>query len=79
MSLEKIFNAERLYNDIVDYYIDNKGVSKEDANKIAQTVITRELERYICKDSICGHLSFDHIKNQNTCTIIDCQCRKFVK
>ena len=59
--------------------MDKKGVSKADANKIAQSVITRELERYICKDNRCGHLSYDHIKNQNTCTIVDCQCRKFVK
>jgi len=79
VSLEKTFNAERLYNHIVHYYIDKKGVSKVDANKIAQSVITRELERYVCKDSRCGHLSYDHIKNQSTCTIIDCQCGKFVK
>ena len=79
MSLEKTFNAEQLYNHIVHYYMDKKGVSKTDANKIAQSVITRELERYISKESSCGHSSYDHIKNQNTCTIIDCQCRKFVK
>ena len=62
MSLEKTFDAERLYNHIVHYYIDKKGVSKADANKIAQSIITRELERYICKDGRCGHLSYDHIK-----------------
>ena len=59
--------------------MDKKCVSKEDANKIAQSVITRELERYVCKDIKCSHLSYDHIKNQDTCTIIDCHCRKFVK
>ena len=79
MSLEKTFNAERLYNHIVHYYIDKKGASKEYANKIAQSIITRERERYVCKDSRCGHLSFDHVKNQNTCVIINCQCTKFVK
>jgi len=79
MKLKKPFNPDVLYNHIVHYYIDKKGVSKVDANKIAQSVITRELERYVCKDSRCGHLSYDHIKNQNTCTIIDCQCGKFVK
>ena len=47
--------------------------------KIAQKVITRELQRYVCKDSRCGHLSYDHIKNQDTCIIIDCSCTKFVK
>jgi len=79
MKLKKPFSPDVLYNHIVHYYIDKKGVSKADANKIAQSVITRELERYVCKDSGCGHLSYDHIKNQSTCTIIDCQCGKFVK
>ena len=59
--------------------MDKKGISKENANKIAQSIITRELERHVCKDSKCGHLSYDHIKNQNTCTILTCGCQKFVK
>ena len=79
MKLEKPFNSELLYNHIVHYYIDKKGITKEDANKIAQKVITRELQRHVCKDSRCGHLSYDHIKNQDTCIIIDCPCTKFVK
>jgi hypothetical protein len=79
MKLEKPFNSELLYNHIVHYYIDKKGITKEEANKIAQKVITRELQRYVCKDSKCGHLSYDHIKNQDTCIIIDCPCTKFVK
>ena len=79
MKLEKSFNSEQLYNHIVHYYIDKKGITKEEANKIAQKVITRELQRYVCKDSKCGHLSYDHIKNQDTCIIIDCPCTKFVK
>ena len=66
MKLEKPFNSELLYNHIVHYYIDKKG-------------ITKELQRYVCKDSKCGHLSYDHIKNQDTCIIIDCPCTKFVK
>ena len=79
MKLEKPFNSELLYNHIVHYYIDKKGITKEEANKIAQKVITRELQRYVCKDSRCGHLSYDHIKNQDTCIIIDCPCTKFIK
>ena len=43
MKLEKPFNPEMLYNHIVHYYIDKKGITKEEANKIAQKVITREL------------------------------------
>ena len=79
MKLKKPFNPEMLYNHIVHYYIDKKGVTKEDANKIAQNVIVRELQRYVCQDSRCGHLSYDHIKNQDTCINIDCPCTKFVK
>ncbi len=79
MKMEKPFNPEILYNHIVHYYIDKKGNTKEEANKIAQNVITRELQRHVCKNSKCNHLSFDHIKNQNTCIIIDCQCTKFIK
>ena len=79
MKLEKPFNSELLYNHIVHYYIDKKGVTKEEANKIAQKIITRELQRYVCKDSRCGHLYYDHIKNQDTCIIMDCSCTKFVR
>ncbi len=49
MKLEKPFNPEMLYNHIVHYYIDKKGITKEEANKIAQNVITRELQRHVCK------------------------------
>ena len=70
MKLEKPFNSELLYNHIVHYYIDKKGITKEDANKIAQKVITRELQRHVCKDSRCGHLSYDHIKNQDKIFLI---------
>ena len=55
MKLEKPLNSELLYNHIVHYYIDKKGITKDEANKIAQKVITRELQRYVCKDSRCGH------------------------
>jgi len=51
-----------LYNHIVHYYIDKKGVTKEDANKIAQNVISKELQRHICQDTRCKHLSSDHIE-----------------
>ena len=78
MKMQKPFNPEILNNHIVHYYIDKKGNTKEEANKIAQNVITRELQRNICQDARCKHLSYDHIKNQDTCIIIDCQCTKFV-
>ena len=79
VELEKTFDSDLLYNHIVHYYIDKKGCTKEDANKIAQNVISKELQRHICQDTRCKHLSSDHIRNQDTCIIVDCPCTKFVK
>ena len=78
MKIKKPFSPEVLYNHIVHYYIDKKGVTIDEANKIAQNIITRELQRHVCQDVRCKHLSSDHIKNQDTCITIDCPCTKFV-
>jgi len=79
MILEKTFNPDILYNHIVHYYIDKKGYSKEEANAIAQKVITKESQRRICKNSRCHHMSHEHIRNNGTCFVLDCRCTKFVK
>ncbi len=79
VELEKTFDSDHLYNHIVHYYIDKKGCTKEDANKIAQKVIVRELQRRICKNNKCRHMSHDHIRNDGTCFVLDCSCTKFVK
>jgi len=75
--LEKQFNSEILYNRIVHYYMDKKGYSKEKANSIAQLVVTREAQRRICKNEGCKHFSHDHIRNSETCLVIDCNCKNF--
>ena len=72
------FDPNELYNRIVHYYIDKKGYSKEQANQIAQKVIQREKSRRKCKNVSCGHPVDDHIRNNETCLVIDCDCRKFV-
>jgi hypothetical protein len=77
--IEKEFNSEMLYNKIVHYYIDKKGYSKEKANSIAQGVIKREIERRICKNLKCKHSMDDHIRNAETCLILNCDCVKFSK
>ena len=79
MKLEKQFDPDFLYNHIVHYYIDKKKCTKEEANKIAQKVINREHQRRICKNPKCNHMSHDHIRNGDTCFILDCSCTKFVK
>ena len=68
-----------LYNKIVHFYIDKKGNSKEQANAIAQRVIKREIERRMCKNFKCKHSLDDHIRNSDTCLVLNCDCRKFVK
>ena len=76
--IEKEFNSEMLYNKIVHFYIDKKGYSKEQANSIAQRVIKREIERRMCKNFKCKHSMDDHIRNRETCLVLECDCRKFL-
>lgn len=77
--LEKQFDATVLYNRIVHYYVDKKGYSKDKANTIAQSVVTRETERRICKNKKCRHFLHDHIRNSETCLVPYCECSKFIQ
>ena len=51
MKLKKPFSPDVLYNHIVHYYIDKKGITKEEANKIAQNIITSYTQLSINNDS----------------------------
>ena len=53
--IERGFNAEKLYNDVVHYYIDKKGQTPDQANHIARIVVTRETKRRTCLSLI--HIS----------------------
>jgi hypothetical protein len=77
--LEKQFNPNFLYNGIVHFYIDKKGYSKEKANSIAQIVVKKETQRRICKNELCKHFSHNHIRNGETCLVVDCKCIEFTK
>jgi hypothetical protein len=79
MKLEKTFDPDLLYNHIVHYYVDKKGYNKEQANEIAQKIITKESQRRICKNNRCRHMSHKHIKNQGICFVLHCTCTEFVK
>ena len=74
--VERWFDAEKLYNDVVHFYIDKKGQSQEEANRIARIVVRRESKRRKCHH--CGHMNYDHIRNVGTCLYRNCQCSKFV-
>ncbi|MEK6961665.1 MAG: hypothetical protein AABX15_00115 [Thermoproteota archaeon] len=76
--VEKSFDPEILYTKIVHYYVD-KGHTKEQANNIAQAIIKREAKRRICKNVNCSHSSNEHIRQSQTCLVLDCSCTSFVK
>lgn len=73
------FRGDKLYSKIVHFYIDKKNYSKEQANSIAQRIIQREIKRRVCKNIKCGHLLNDHIGTSQTCLVLECDCRKFMK
>ena len=77
--LEKTFEPDLLYNKIVHYYVDKKRYTIEQANQIAQNVIKREINRRKCKNLQCGHLLSEHIRNAETCLVLNCNCTKFIK
>ena len=77
--LEKQFNSDLLYNKVVHFYMDKKGYSKKKANRIAQAIVKREIQRRICKNELCKHFSYDHIRNGEVCLVVDCKCKEFTK
>jgi hypothetical protein len=77
--LEKQFNPSFVYSGIVHFYIDKKGYSKIKANGIAQAIVRREIQRRICKNVLCNHFSYDHIRNGESCLVLNCGCSKFSK
>ncbi len=77
--IEKNFDFNRLYGKIVKYYLSKRNYTKEKANQIAQKVVQKELGLRTCKNSKCGHLLYDHIRNYESCLVDECDCEKFVK
>ena len=77
--IEKPFDANKLYNQIVHYYIDKKGLAKEQANDIAERVVKRERERRICQNPSCGHFDSKHIRSEEQCLVFECNCKNFLK
>ena len=77
--IEKPFDTNKLYNQIVHYYIDKKKYSKEKANEIAERVVNREKKRRICQNTSCAHPNSKHIRNLEQCLIFECNCKSFVK
>lgn len=74
--VERPFNAEKLYNDVVHFYIDKKRYSAEQANRIAQIVVTRAIRRRTCQT--CNHMKHHHLSDKGTCLYVGCRCTSFV-
>ena len=72
-----MIQTDKLWSQIVHYYIDKKGYTKEYANKIAQRIIIRERNRKICNNNSCNHLVDEHINKKDQCLITTCNCKKF--
>ena len=72
-----MIQTDKLWSQIVHYYIDKKGYTKENANKIAQRIIIRERNRKICNNNSCNHLVDEHINKKDQCLITTCNCKKF--
>jgi len=77
--IEKEFNADKLYSRIIHYYMDKRGYTREKSNQIAQSVIRKEITRRVGKNPDCGQRFEDHVRNHETCRMLDCDCRHFVK
>ena len=73
-----MIQTDKIWSQIVHYYIDKKGYSKEDANNIAQRIITREVNRKICQNMSCNHLVDEHIDKKENCLVTSCTCKKFL-
>jgi len=77
--IERKFDFNRLYGRIVRYYLDKKHYTKEKANQIAQRVVQKEIGIRTCRNSGCGHLLHDHLRNYESCLVNRCACERFVK
>ena len=72
-----MIQTDKLWKQIVHYYIDKKGYTKEDANKIAERIVLREMNRKICHNDFCGHLVDEHINKKDQCLVSNCNCKEF--
>ncbi|MFM8659242.1 MAG: hypothetical protein ACKOCQ_04825 [Candidatus Nitrosotenuis sp.] len=77
--LERRFDFNKMYGKIVRYYLEKKHYTKEKANLIAQQVVQRELKQRTCRNSGCGHLLHDHLRNNEVCLVSKCECAKFIR
>ncbi len=72
------FQMDKLWSQVVHYYVDKKKMSKEDANKIAAAVVKKEIEKNTCQNIACRHLKSKHLGDKRQCMVVTCPCSEFV-
>ena len=73
------FQVDKLWSQVVRYYIDKKKMSKEEANKIAALIVKKEIEKNTCQNIACRHLKSKHIASLRQCLVDTCPCSEFMK
>ena len=73
------FQVDKLWSQVVHYYIDKKKMSKEEANRIAAAVVKKEIEKNTCQNIACRHLKSKHLGDKRQCMVTTCPCSEFVK
>ena len=73
------FQVDKLWSQVVHYYVDKKKMSKEEANRIAAAVVKKEIEKNTCQNIACRHLKSKHLGDKRQCMVVTCPCSEFVK
>ena len=73
------FQVDKLWSQVVHYYIDKKKLSKEEANKIAASIVKKEIEKNTCQNIACRHLKSKHLGDKRQCMVVTCPCSEFMK
>ena len=73
------FQVDKLWSQVVHYYIDTKKMSKEEANKIAAAIVKKEIEKNTCQNIACRHLKSKHVTHLRQCLVDTCPCSEFMK
>lgn len=70
-------DPDRLYGRIAHYYMVRKNRSRDEANRIARNVVSREISKHRCSGEGCGHAPLDHVGARGACMFSGCACGAF--
>ena len=53
--------------------------AKEEANKIAASIVKKQIEKNTCQNIACRHLKSKHLGDKRQCMVVTCPCSEFMK